>query len=81
MKIAKFIKIYFLCATVIFSSMAFAYGVKYTKVERPNGDKVIRAEIVNQDGHVVATGHSGTEGSRKDKKNEALEEAVDDLED
>jgi hypothetical protein len=66
--------------TTLFSTVANAYGIKYTKVKQQDGDKVMRAEIINQDGHVVATGHSGSEGSRKDKKSEALEEAVDDLE-
>ncbi|MCO4795325.1 MAG: hypothetical protein KC493_16520 [Bacteriovoracaceae bacterium] len=66
--------------TIFYSTLVSAYGIKYTKVKQRDGDKVIRAEIINRDGHVVATGHSGTEGGRKSKKAEALEEAVDDLE-
>ncbi|MBT3585841.1 MAG: hypothetical protein HN509_13125 [Halobacteriovoraceae bacterium] len=67
-------------AMAIFSSSVGAFDIRYTKVKQTDGDKVIRAELINQDGHVVATGHSGTEGGRKSKKSQALEDAVDDLE-
>ena len=68
-----------LVVLTILSSVASALDIKYTRTKTQDGDKVIRAELVDQYGNVVATGHSSGEGSRKEKKKDALEDAVDDL--
>ena len=72
------IKSILVIAAMLFSMAAHAYGVRYTRVFK--GDGQIRAEIIDQHGYVVATGHSGKEGSRKSRKKAALDDALEDLE-
>ena len=71
-----------ICCTAFFSNMAFAYDgdheVRYSKTKTVYGEVVIRAELIDDDGYVVATGHSGGEGTRKQKKQEAKDDAEND---
>jgi len=64
--------------SVFMANSAFAYHLEYTKTKNSRGERIIRAEIVHE-GNVVATGHSGTEGTREEQKEEAAQEALDDL--
>lgn len=71
-----------ICSIAFFSSTVFAYDgdheVRYSKTKTVYGEVVIRAELIDDDGFVVATGHSGGEGTRKQKKQEAKDVAEDD---
>ena len=61
------------------SNLALAeLTVRYSVVK--GGQGRIRAEIMNEDGAVLGTGYSEKAGSRKNKKSEALDEALDDAE-
>lgn len=52
--------------------------VRYSPVKGGNGR--IRAEIMTADGEVLGTGYSEKTGSRKNKKSDALDGALDDAE-
>lgn len=52
--------------------------VRYSRVKGGNGS--IRAEIMTEGGRVVGTGYSKQTGSRKNRKDQALDEALDDAE-
>lgn len=62
------------------ASTASAWHIEYTSWTHSSGSKKITAEIYDNDGIIVASGVSSTEGTRSQKKKEAANEALEELE-